>query len=190
MIFKIIHETAIHDLGKTKLSYLCTMDEIVNRVKNSGLISLDLASYKPTVKVKEIDIADTLWQRLVLKEKDFRTWIKEHNWEDYKGHAVFVHCSEDAIVPTWAYMLIGSKLKQEGCEFVIGNSVDLEKVLIQKKIKADDLSQYVDGRIIIKGCSDMSEPEFAMVELVKHLQPVAKSIMYGEPCSTVPIYKK
>jgi len=166
------------------------MDEIVNRIKNSSLIPLELASYKPSIKVQEIDIADVLWQRLVLKEKDFRTWIKEHNWENYKDSAVYVHCSEDAIVPTWAFMLIGSKLKEQSCEFVIGRAIDLEKVLIQKKIQSENIDRFIDGRIIIKGCSDMAEPEYAMVELVKFLQPVAKSIMYGEPCSTVPIYKK
>ena len=166
------------------------MEEIVNRVKSSGLISLELASYKPSLKVQEIDIADVLWQRLVLKEKDFRTWIKEHDWTNYQNNAVYVHCSEDAIVPTWAFMLIGSKLQEQSCEFVIGDANDLEKMLIQKKIHSDNLEKYIDGRVIIKGCSDLSDPEFAMVELVKFLQPVAKSIMYGEPCSTVPIFKK
>lgn len=166
------------------------MDEIVNRIKNSGLISLELASYKPSLKVQEIDIADVLWQRLVLKEKDFRTWIKDHDWSQYKDNGVYVHCSEDAIVPTWAFMLIGSKLEEQSCDFVIGSAIDLEKMLIQKKIQSDDIEKYVDGRVIIKGCSDLAEPEFAMVELVKFIQPVAKSIMYGEPCSTVPIFKK
>lgn len=166
------------------------MDEIVNRIKNSGLISLELASYKPSLKIQEIDIADVLWQRLVLKEKDFRLWIKEHNWSQYKDSGVFVHCSEDAIVPTWAFMLIGSKLQEQSCDFVIGSAIDLEKMLIQKKIQSDDIEKYVDGRVIIKGCSDLAEPEFAMVELVKFIQPVAKSIMYGEPCSTVPIFKR
>ena len=166
------------------------MDEIVNRIKNSGLISLELASYKPSLKVQVIDIADVLWQRLVLKEKDFRTWIKDHDWSQYKDNGVYVHCSEDAIVPTWAFMLIGSKLEEQSCDFVIGSAIDLEKMLIQKKIQSDDIEKYVDGRVIIKGCSDLAEPEFAMVELVKFIQPVAKSIMYGEPCSTVPIFKK
>jgi Protein of unknown function (DUF2480) len=166
------------------------MDEIVNRVKDSGLISIDLASYKPKTPIMEIDIADQLWQRLVLKEKDFRLWISDHNWTSYKDHAVYVHCSEDAIVPTWAYMLIGSKLQENAACFVIGDKTDLDKRLIQLEIAKDDTSRYIDGRIIIKGCSDISCPEFAMVELVKHLQPVAKSIMYGEPCSTVPVFKR
>jgi hypothetical protein len=166
------------------------MDEIVNRVKESGLISIDLASFKPTMVIEAIDIADVLWQRLVLKEKDFRTWIKEHDWSKYSGKAVFVHCSEDAIVPTWAYMLIGSQLEEVTPHYIIGTKIDLEKMLIQQRIASEDRTKYQDGRIIIKGCADISAPAFAMSELVRHLQPVAKSIMYGEPCSTVPVFKR
>ncbi len=166
------------------------MGEIVNRVKESGLISIDLASFKPTMVIEAIDIADVLWQRLVLKEKDFRTWIKEHDWSKYSGKAVYVHCSEDAIVPTWAYMLIGSQLEEVTSHYIIGTRIDLEKMLIRQRIAAEDRTKYQDGRIIIKGCADISSPAFAMSELVRHLQPVAKSIMYGEPCSTVPVFKR
>lgn len=162
----------------------------MNRVKESGLISIDLASYKPTEKIVEVDIASQLWQGLVLKEKDFRSWIKEHDWGVYADKAVYIHCSADAIVPTWAYMLVGSKLEECGAKYVIGNSTDLEKQLIQANILAEDISDYAEGRIIIKGCSDISCPEYAMVELVRRLQPIAKSIMYGEPCSTVPVFKR
>jgi len=172
------------------IHYFYGMDEIVNRVKESGLISIDLASYKPTEEIVEVDIATQLWQGLVLKEKDFRAWIKEHDWSLYATKAVYVHCSVDAIVPTWAYMLVGSKLQESGAKYVIGDRTDLEKQLIQANILAEDISDYKDGRIIIKGCSDISCPEFAMVELVRHLQPISKSIMYGEPCSTVPVFKR
>lgn len=166
------------------------MDEIVNRVKESGLISIDLAMFKPSMEIVHIDLADVLWQRLVLKEKDFRQWIKTHDWMIYKNKAVYVYCSEDAIVPTWAYMLIGSQLEEVTPDYIIGSKLDLEKRLIQKRIESEDLSTYKEGRIIIKGCADISSPEFAMSELVRHLQPVAKSIMYGEPCSTVPVFKR
>lgn len=166
------------------------MDEIVNRVKESGLISIDLATFKPKVEIVAIDVADVLWQRLVLKEKDFREWIKTHDWSIYKSKAVYVHCSEDAIVPTWAYMLIGSQLEEVTPDYIIGSQLDLKKRLIQKRIESEPLDEYKDGRIIIKGCADVSCPEFAMSELVRHLQPVAKSIMYGEPCSTVPVFKR
>jgi hypothetical protein len=166
------------------------MDEIVNRVKESGLISIDLATYKPKVEIVAIDVADVLWQRLVLKEKDFRDWIKNHDWSIYASKAVYVFCSEDAIVPTWAYMLIGSQLEEVTPDYIIGSKLDLQKRLIQKRIEREPLDEYKDGRIIIKGCADISSPEFAMSELVRHLQPVAKSIMYGEPCSTVPVFKR
>lgn len=166
------------------------MDEIVNRVKESGLISIDLSSYRPTIDVETIDIADQLWQGMVLKEKDFRSWIKQNNWSQYEGKAVNVTCSADAIVPTWAYMLVASKLTEHKVKYLIGSRIDLEKELIRENIIKDSLDKYIDGRIIIKGCADIKVPEFAMSELVKHLQPVAKSIMYGEPCSTVPVFKR
>lgn len=166
------------------------MNEIVNRVKESGLISMDLADFKPKEQIVEIDIAGQLWQGLVLKEKDFRAWIKAHDWAQYDGKAVFVHCSVDAIVPTWAYMLVASHLQDHCADFVIGTQLDLEKQLIRKKMEQLNLSDYRDGRVIIKGCSDIASPEFAMVELLRLLQPVVKSVMYGEPCSTVPVFKR
>lgn len=165
-------------------------DEIVNRVKESGVISMDLGEFKPNLPLVEIDIAEQLWQQMVLREKDFRSWVKEHVWEQYQGKAVYVHCSVDAIIPTWAYMLIGSRLTLLPVPFVIGKRSDLEKELIRKKIDSLDTTPFTDGRIIIKGCSDLSDPAYAMTELVKKLQPVAKSIMYGEPCSAVPVFKR
>ncbi|MCH2231276.1 MAG: DUF2480 family protein [Crocinitomicaceae bacterium] len=166
------------------------MTEIVNRVKESGLISIDLADYKSNIAIIAIDITDVLWQGLVLKEKDFRSWIKEHDWDQYATKAVYIHCSADAIVPTWAYMLIGSKLHESGAFYVVGSKLDLEKALIKNRIEEDNLEDYRDGRVIIKGCADISCPEYAMTELIRFIQPVAKSIMYGEPCSTVPVFKK
>lgn len=166
------------------------MSEIVNRVKESGLISIDLADFKPNSTIVEIDISEQLWKGLVLKEKDFRAWIKSNDWLQYTGKAVFIHCSVDAIIPTWAYMLIGSQLISNEVRFVVGSRIDLEKQLIEDRIKSEPLDKYVDGRIIIKGCADIKAPEHAMTFLVQHLQPVAKNIMYGEPCSTVPVFKK
>lgn len=166
------------------------MDEIVNRVQQSGLISMDLADFKPSVSMVELDISEQLWQGLVLKEKDFRAWVKENDWAVFDGKAVYVHCKVDAIIPTWAYMLIGSRLLPHASDFVIGSKTDLEKHLMLKRIQSEPLEDYIDGRIIIKGCADIADPAFAMTELVKHLQPVAKSIMYGEPCSTVPVFKR
>lgn len=166
------------------------MTEIVNRVKESGLISIDLADYKSNKEIVSVDIADVLWQGLVLKEKDFRLWVKEHDWSSYANKAVYVLCSADAIVPTWAFMLIGSQLQESGAFYVIGSKIDLEKALMKARISEDNLEDYKEGRVIIKGCADVSCPEYAMSELIRYIQPVAKSIMYGEPCSTVPVFKR
>lgn len=166
------------------------MEEIRNKVKESGLIQMDLADYKPSIERIEIDIADQLWQGMILKEKDFRAWIKGQDWSRYNQKAVNVCCSADAIIPTWAYMLIASKLEQVSAIFCIGSKEDLDKELIKAKIEGIDTGEYKDARIIIKGCSDITCPEYAMSELLKRLQPVVKSIMYGEPCSTVPVFKR
>lgn len=167
------------------------MEEIRNKVKESGLISMDLADFKPNQSlIVSIDIADNLWQGLVLKEKDFRNYIDTHDWSQYKNQFVHIHCSADAIVPTWAYMLVASKLVGIARLALVGSKVELEKQVIALNILSIDVTDYIDGRIIIKGCADITSPEFAMVTLVQKLQPIAKSIMYGEPCSTVPVYKR
>jgi hypothetical protein len=166
------------------------MDEIRNRVKESGLITVDLEIFKPKGTIREIDIADQLWQGIALKEKDFRQWIKDHDWDQYNDASVYIHCSADAIVPTWAFMLVSSMVTPIAQTALVGDRADLEKLMIKNAIAAYDISEMKDGRIIIKGCSDIESPAYAMVELMKRLQPVAKSIMYGEPCSAVPVFKR
>ena len=164
--------------------------EIKNKVKESGIIQLDLADFKPKNELVGIDLSERLYQGLILKEKDFRLWLKENNWQQYEEKAVFIYCSAEAIIPTWAYMLVISELMPYTEQVLAGTRIDLEKKMIQDNIVAMDLSTMTDQRVIIKGCSDIASPEFAMSELVRMLQPVVKSIMYGEPCSTVPIFKK
>ena len=166
------------------------MTEIVNRVKESGLITIDLADYKNTLSLCQIDVSEQLWQGLVLKERDFRSWIKEHDWSQYKNQAVYIECSTDAIVPTWAFMLVSSQLNNEGVKHIIGSKLELEKSLFTDDLDVKDFEEYKDGRVIIKGCANLSAPEFMMSEFIKRLQPLAKNIMYGEPCSTVPIFKR
>ena len=166
------------------------MEEIRNKVKESGLVQLDLADYKPSTQLVGIDLADQLWQGLVLKEKDFRDWIKNHNWAQYQNKAVFIFCSTDAIIPTWAFMLVTSALQKENVYSQVGSEIELAKALIQEEICSIAIDEIQDQRVIIKGCSDIPDPAFAMSYLVRFLQPYVKSIMYGEPCSTVPIYKK
>lgn len=164
--------------------------EIKNKVKESGIIQLDLADFKPKNELVGIDLSERLYQGLILKEKDFRLWLKENNWQQYEGKAVFIYCSAEAIIPTWAYMLVISMLMPYTEQVLAGTRNDLEKKMIQDNIVSMNLSTMTDQRVIIKGCSDIATPEYAMSELVRVLQPVVKSIMYGEPCSTVPIFKK
>lgn len=166
------------------------MEEIRNKVKESGLISMDLADYKPKVDFVGLDVAEQLWQGLILKEKDFRTWIKDNDWSKFEGKGVYIHCSVDAIVPTWAYMLLASVLQGIAKFYIVGSQDELIKKVIVANIKKTPLDELLDQRVIIKGCSDIAFPDFAMATMVEHLQPTVKSIMYGEPCSTVPVYKR
>jgi hypothetical protein len=166
------------------------MEEIKNKVKDSGLIQLDLADFKPEEELVGIDLSEQLWQGLILKEKDFRSWIKTENWSQYTEKAVFIHCSVDAIIPTWAFMLVASSLNGIASIVSVGTKTELEKLIIQKNIEQINTEQLKGGKVIVKGCSDITCPEFAMVCLLNHIQPVVASLMYGEPCSTVPIYKR
>ena len=166
-------------------------EEIVNRVAKSGLITLNLEEFYPEGERFLYDIKDNLWEGIALKEKDFRAFVKEHNWSHYKGKFVALYCSVDAIVPTWAYMLLATKLEPFAKWAAFGDLYTLETILfdesITQNIKAED---YEDARIVIKGCSDKMVPPSAYVKLTEMLRPYAKVIMYGEPCSTVPLYKK
>jgi hypothetical protein len=167
-----------------------SMDEIVNKVQESKLIALDLGKFDPKEELVGIDLSEQLWQGLVLKEKDFRAWIKTNDWSQFDQKAVYIHCSTDAIIPTWSFMLVATALQGVAAHYVVGTKAELQKQLVVKHIQAEPLDAYIDGRVIVKGCSDIPFPDFAMTELIKHLQPVVKSLMYGEPCSTVPIYKR
>lgn len=165
-------------------------EEIVNRVAKSGLITLNLEEFYPEGERVLYDIKENLWEGIALKEKDFRAFVKEHDWSQYQDKFVALHCSVDAIVPTWAYMLLATKLEPFAKRVVFGNLDTLETILFEEalqKIKAED---YEDARIVIKGCSDKVVPPSAYVKLTEMLRPYAKIIMYGEPCSTVPLYKK
>jgi hypothetical protein len=165
-------------------------ENIVNKVAQSGLVTLDPASFYPEGERVVYDIKDNLFMELMLREKDFREFVKAHDWAQYQGKNVAVTCSADAIVPAWAYMLLANKLAPYAREVVFGNEEVLETVLFVKNIAGMDIEQYRDQRIVIKGCGDVDVPVSAYVELTKKLTPVVKSLMFGEPCSTVPIYKK
>lgn len=167
------------------------MTEIVNKVAKSGIQSVELDKYFPETTCTEIDIKENLWQGIALKEKDFREFIKENDWSKYSGMAVAVHCSADAIIPTWAYMLIASKLQEYAKRVVFGTPETLKTVLIIEKLRAEiNPNDFEDARIVVKGCSDKAVSEAAFVELINILQSRAKMIMFGEPCSTVPVWKR
>lgn len=164
--------------------------EIVNRVEQSGLVEFNLEEYYPKGERVAIDMKDHLFQGLILKEKDFREFVKNENWSKYQDKFVALVCTADAIVPTWAYMLLSTSLAPFAKEVVYGDLQTLETVLFQKALAKVTPEAFRDQRVVIKGCSNLPVPESAYVEITRLLSPVAKSIMYGEPCSTVPIFKK
>jgi Protein of unknown function (DUF2480). len=165
-------------------------EKIVNKVAQSGLVTVDLADFAPKGERVLYDIKDNLFHGLILKEKDFREFVKEHDWQQYAGKCVAITCSADAIVPTWAYMLLANRLEPHAREIVFGDLSTLETVLFERALEKADMEKYRDQRIVVKGCGDIPVPESAYVKFTVQLSKVAKSIMYGEPCSTVPVFKR
>lgn len=165
-------------------------ENILNKVALSGLVTLDPAAFYPPGERVVYDITDNLFHGLILKEKDFREFVKGHDWAQYTGKNVAITCTADAIVPAWAYMLLANRMAPYAREVVFGDTAVLETVLFEKAMIGADLEQYRDQRVVIKGCGDTEVPTSAYVELTKRLTPIVKSLMFGEPCSTVPIYKR
>ncbi|WP_304232241.1 DUF2480 family protein [Jiulongibacter sediminis] len=165
-------------------------EEIINRVASSGLISLDLEDYYHPGERVVYDLKDNLFMEAILREKDFREFLKEHDWSTYQGKNVAITCSVDAIIPTWAYMLLTLKLEPFANCVVFGSLNDLEIKLYENALNGIDFDQYRDARVVVKGCSKVEVPTAVYVEISRRLQPVVKSLMFGEPCSTVPLYKK
>ena len=165
------------------------MGEIINRVKRSGLITIDLADYFPE-EIKVIDLKDNLWQGLALKEKDFRTFLSEHDWTQYQNQLVSVCCTVDAIIPTWAFMLVITYLKPVTNYAFVGSQEETLSYYYTKVIQGFDNEEYEDTRIVVKGCGEKPVPLSAYGEMMNKFQPITKSLMFGEPCSTVPLYKK
>lgn len=165
-------------------------EEIINRVANSKLVTIDLEDYYPKGQRVLFDIKDWLFQELILKESDFRAFVKEHDWSQYQDAYLALTCSVDAIIPSWAYLLITSHASAYAKKIVVGDLVTLETAIYQDIISQLDVSDYSEKPLIIKGCANKPIPESAYTLLISKLQPIAKSIMYGEACSTVPLYKK
>ena len=165
-------------------------EAIINKVSDSGLITLDLEQYYPREEVVLYDLKDYLFMGLILKEKDFRESLKNLDWEVYKDKYVGVTCSADAIIPPWAYMLAASYLQPVAKDVIMGDEKEVHKMIFLKNIQGIDANEFTGQRVVVKGCGDKPIGEFAYMEITKLLRPVVKTIMYGEPCSTVPIYKK
>lgn len=165
------------------------MSEILNKVAESGIVTIDLEQYFRGEEKVIIDLKPLLFQELILKEKEFRAYLKSHNWKLYSGKWVALCCSNDAVIPTWAYMLIALELQPYAKKVIAGDVQLLEILLMEEVLNGIDFSKYKNERVVIKGCSKMQVPMNAYVKIANALKPYAKSIMYGEPCSTVPLYK-
>lgn len=164
--------------------------EIKNRVANSSLIEINLEDYYDKNERVVYDIKDNLIQGFVLKEKEFRAFVKSNDWSQFQNKNVAIICSTDAIVPTWAYMLLVTSIEPFANAVLYGTLENLEQYLFQKSLSKIDLVELVDAKVMVKGCGRYPVPEFAYVEITRLLQPVVTSLMYGEACSAVPVYKK
>ncbi|WP_028891359.1 DUF2480 family protein [Tenacibaculum sp. 47A_GOM-205m] len=165
-------------------------EEIINRIANSNLTTIDLEDFYPKGNRIVFDIKGWLYEELILREKDFRESVKNHDWSQYQDSYVALTCSSDAIIPSWAYLLLTVELTPFAKQVVVGDLALLETVIYQDIINQIDISDYQDKPIIIKGCANKPIPSSAYTLLIQKVKPVAKSVMFGEACSTVPLYKK
>ncbi len=172
------------------LNFACMSELIINKVSESALVTLNLEDFYPAEDVAIFDLKEYLFMGLILKEKDFREALKNLDLSLFNDKTTAVTCSADAVIPVWAYMLVASYLQPVAKEVMMGTVADVKNQLLLKNISQIKPEEYADKRIVIKGCGDLPIGEAAYLEAVKMLRPVAKSIMYGEPCSTVPVYKK
>ena len=161
-------------------------DEIVNKVAQSALVTFDLEELYASGVLLEVDLSQWLDQGFILREKEFRKAIKNHDWDQYSGNYIALNCKTDAILPAWASLLITSQLSKVAEQIVWGTIKDLEKQLFSQAITNLDLTSFEGKPVIVKGCSEKEVPEAAFVELIQKLQPVVKSLFYGEACSSVP----
>jgi hypothetical protein len=163
---------------------------LVNRVANSSLVTIDLEDFFPAGEIVPFDLKAYLFMELILKEKDFREALNAINWEQYKRKNLAVFCSADAIIPMWAYMLVATHAAPYVEDIALCEPANFVEQAYQKKLASLDLEAYEGKRLVVKGCSDKPVPPSAYLEITRRLQPIALSIMFGEPCSTVPVFKK
>lgn len=166
------------------------MEALVNRVANSKLVTIDLETFYPAGEIVPFDLKQYLFMELILKEKDFREALKAHDWSQYNGKNMVVFCSADAIIPMWAFMLVATYATPHASDVALCSPEQYTEIAFLRKLNNLDISVYAGERVVVKGCSDKPVPASAYLEITKRLQPVAQSIMFGEPCSTVPVYKK
>jgi hypothetical protein len=166
------------------------MDTIVNKVAESGLITLDLEEFYPKEEIVAFDLKEYLFMGMILKEKDFRAALQGLTWGDYKDRLVALYCSADAIIPLWAYMLVSANLSGIARKVFAGTPDEMRKQVFIENIRAINADEYIDKRVVIKGCGDLEVGEFAYVEISNKLTPVVRSLMFGEACSAVPVFKK
>ncbi|GAB4093354.1 DUF2480 family protein [Flaviaesturariibacter terrae] len=167
-----------------------TPETFVNKVAASGILTLDLEQYLPAAPIASFDLKDHLFMGLILKEKDFREALKQKDWSEYAGKYVAIVCSVDAIIPVWAYMLVTTYLQPVARTVFVGSEAELYKHVVLQNIDAINAADYDGQRVVIKGCGDVAIEPYAYTAITQKLLPVVKSVMYGEPCSTVPVYKK
>ena len=165
-------------------------EPFVNKVAESGLITIDLETWYPKGETAVFNMKDHLFMGMILKEKDFREALKNLDWSIYANKNVALTCSADAIIPVWAWMLVATYLQPLAKEIVMGDEKELHKHLFLKNLSTINATDYTDQKVVIKGCGETPIADYVYMEITKLLRPVAKSIMYGEPCSTVPVYKK
>jgi hypothetical protein len=166
------------------------MAEFVNKVAESGLITIDLETWYPKEEILVLDLKDYLFMGMIVKEKEFREALKKTDWEVYTNKMVSVICSADAIIPSWAFMLVASYLQPVCKELALATPEEMRKQIFLRNLQAINPADYKDQRVIIKGCGDTPIGDFAYLEATKILRPVVRSLMYGEPCSTVPVFKR
>ncbi|MTB52343.1 DUF2480 family protein [Lewinella sp. W8] len=163
---------------------------LVNRVANSKLITFKLEDHWPKAEMVNFDLKDYLYMELMLKEKDFREALKNHDFSQYQDKVLLVYCSTDAIIPAWAFMLVAAAAAPYATDVYLGTEEEYLRAHFRSVVESLDAESFVDQRIVIKGCGEKQVPASAYLDITAKLRPVARSIMYGEPCSTVPVFKK
>jgi hypothetical protein len=167
-----------------------TSDVIINKVAESGLVTLDLANFYPKEEIKIFDLKDYLFRGLIIREKEFREALKNTDWQQYQNTNVAVTCTADAIIPVWAYMLVATYLQPVANKIILGNEKKLVELILLENISRINIEEFQNKRVVVKGCGDLPIPESIYLHITTVLLPHVKSIMYGEPCSTVPLFKK